>query len=166
MNTMKNIINIATVLALLLTAVPGTGLAIAQDEGPEAAITTQGSDSINRNEDAVSNAQASYLQSLQAAQRSTVEKAIFNVVVLKLQHPELEVEEINTELKRLALNSNSRSVRYKAYIAINFLSDARWVKSHRNELKVLAENEQDKLFSKLADEIRQDYMTSADEMEK
>ena len=162
----RNIIHLAVFSGLLLTVTPGVSQAFENSKSLDSTENIEQNDSMKSKKDATTYNQASYLRGLQSAERSEVESAIFDVLVLKLQHPGLEVEELHNELKSLAMNSSSRSVRYKAYIAVNFLSDAQWVENHKDEIKVLTENDKYEFFQILADQFRQGYLTTADEVEQ
>lgn len=69
----------------------------------------------------VEKAYQSYLQSLNHPNNGVVESAIINIMKLKLVYPDLDYAKLTKKLETLAFEGDNKSIRYKAYIAANFL---------------------------------------------
>ncbi|MGH1366179.1 MAG: hypothetical protein ACRBF0_21645 [Calditrichia bacterium] len=72
-------------------------------------------------DDKLSKAIAVYATSLQHNNKGVVESTIFNVMRLKRDHANLDYSEIRSNLKILLINPPSQTIRYKAFIALNYL---------------------------------------------
>ena len=69
-------------------------------------------------------ARANYLKALNSDNNGLVESAIYNSLMLNIQHPEFDITPIVKKLQDLALNGDTHLIRYKAYLSISYLKDS------------------------------------------
>lgn len=98
-----------------------------------------------------------YSESMKLDNEGVVESAIFYSVKLKLFHPERNTELIEKQLKELILDGTTERIRYKAQIALAFISNPAMLVNI--EQKNYLDNS-DKLFQILADELENQFLVN------
>ena len=102
----------------------------------------------------IENAPQNYEKALKSANPGVVKSAIFYAVKLKLYYPEQNTEKLNTLLERLSQGSESTEIRYKAYLASQFMSDGKLLeKIEKQDYK-----DGDQFFRLLADELQNEIL--------
>lgn len=155
-NNLKDTVKSGIIMALLMImAIPVYSF----DHG--AAINGQEKDSTQEMSLNLDRVEKNYLHALQSSNEGVVESTIYNILMLKLKFPNREIGEIKDELKQLAMEGNEQSVRYKAYIAMNFIGEVQWLSQYKEVAFLLESSDQEQLFRILADELKKGYLTSA-----
>jgi hypothetical protein len=67
------------------------------------------------------NAPKAYLHNLNLECAGIVESTVVNVIILKLYYPEKDFEDICERLEELAVSHSRESIRFKAFIALNYI---------------------------------------------
>ena len=75
----------------------------------------------------IDRAKKGYLHSLNSDNEGIVESALFYVLKFKLTYPGLDVSEIGERINEVAQNGDTPEIRYKAYIAVNYLNNPDWL---------------------------------------
>lgn len=73
-----------------------------------------------------------YEQALEHSNNGVVESAIINIMKLKLIYPNQDYSRLTKKLNKLCFKDRTKTVRYKAYIAANYLQHPErftWLKS-------------------------------------
>lgn len=74
-------------------------------------------------ETAIENAPDNYLKALKSDNDGMVESAIFHTIKYKLYYPEQNTAGLEKEIEKLTRYSNSETIRYKAFLATQFLKN-------------------------------------------
>jgi len=83
------------------------------------------------NMERIQKAYCCYENSLNHPINGVVESAIINIMKMKLVCPDLDYRDLTKRLEKLSFEGNTKSIRYKAYIATNFLKHPerfKWIK--------------------------------------
>jgi hypothetical protein len=83
-------------------------------------------------ETALNRGAQNYLFALHQNNAGLVESALCNIMIMKLYFPERNYEEIITKLNDLVTEGKTKQIRYKAFIACNYLKHPErfsWIKS-------------------------------------
>jgi hypothetical protein len=102
-----------------------------------------------RGADVVEKAPQNYLKALKSGNPGLVESTLFHVVKFKLFYPGQDTQKLEKQAGRLVTEGGTRTIRYKAYLACEFLKN--------EDLLVNIEKEDykdgDIFFKMLADEL-------------
>ncbi len=98
-----------------------------------------------------------YSEAMKIDNEGVVESAIFYSVKLKLLSPELDTKLIEKQLKELILDGATERIRYKAQIALTFISNPAMLANI--EQKNYQDNN-DELFRNLADELEDKFLVN------
>lgn len=74
-------------------------------------------------EKAIENAPANYLKALKSDNDGVVESALFHSMKYKLYYPEQNTAKLERETEKLVENGNSDAIRYKAFLANEFMQN-------------------------------------------
>ena len=74
-------------------------------------------------EKAIENAPANYLKALKSDNDGVVESALFHSMKYKLYYPEQNTAKLEREIEKLVENGNSDAIRYKAFLADEFMQN-------------------------------------------
>lgn len=167
MNTFKNNIITYSILAVTIHLVAATvpiaqGQTLSNDSvSTIAAKASETQDSNTIQVDLVKEARKNYKHSLQSGNQGVVESAIYNLMILKLRYPDADLSTVDGELKELAITGDSKSVRLKAYLTLNYLDDYHWLEKNQELSELLTQGNQEKLFNILANDLTKNYLTSS-----
>ncbi len=107
-----------------------------------------------QNEKVVENAPKNYLKALKSDNEGAMESAIFHSVKFKLFYPEEDTEALSNELGQIAKEGKTKAIRYKAYLASQFMNDAELLeKIEQRDYK-----DANVFFKQLADELHNDML--------
>jgi len=111
---MKNLnLNLTVVLTLLITS-----LSFAQDN---LVSTCKDSNQLSISEKALCRGSISYLNALNSNNEGMMESAMTNIMIMKLYFPERDYDKFISKLSELTTEGESKQVRFKAFIACNYL---------------------------------------------
>lgn len=80
----------------------------------------------NNNNFSVDKSTTGYLHILDSDVTTLVESAIFNVMALKKRYPESDYSAVISKLTDLSLKSENPTIRYKAFLALNYFKNKEW----------------------------------------
>lgn len=86
----------------------------------------------NINENSLNRGADNYLIALDRDNAGIVESAICNIMIMKLYFPERDYDKFITKLSQLVTEGTTKPIRYKAFIACNYLKHPErytWIKS-------------------------------------
>ncbi|MCK6621731.1 MAG: hypothetical protein HUU32_05390 [Calditrichaceae bacterium] len=102
----------------------------------------------------VENAPRNYEMALKSGNASVVESALFHVVKFKIFYTEQDTEKLAAMLEKLASDGETGAIRYKAYLAGQFLNDpALLAKIEKQDYK-----DGDRFFRMLAEELEKELL--------
>ena len=78
---------------------------------------------INRTPSSVTWKLANYAKALKSDNDGMVESAIFHSMKYKLYHPEQNISVVEKQIEKLVDNGKSQAIRYKAYLASEFMQN-------------------------------------------
>jgi len=112
-----------------------------------------------RDDSYLEKAKKNYVKALQSDNSGLIESAIFNSLMLTVKHPDFNISTIEAELKKLAVNSNIHTIRYKAYLALTFIDNRDEFKGAKELAKLMNYQSPDDFFSYLDSEIKSRLLT-------
>lgn len=74
-------------------------------------------------EKTVNNAPANYVKALKSNNDGMVESALFHSMKYKLYYPEQNTSDLEKQIERLVENGKSNAIRYKAFLAAEFMQN-------------------------------------------
>ncbi len=89
-----------------------------------------------------------------------IESSIFNAIHVKLAYPKFASEAIETELSRIAKDGAGHSLRYKAYLALNYYRNPSDFDSPEVLLSLVDNSYQNGIFFYFQEVIQSDQFTS------
>ena len=92
--------------------------------------------------------------------QGVVESSIFNAVNYKVAYPDFTSEKVEERLNNVALEANSHSVRYKAYLALAYYKNQTQFKSPEELLAMVDHNNQNEIFFYLQETVQSDQFTT------
>jgi len=107
-----------------------------------------------QNAEIIEKAPENYEKALKSGNESLVASAIFHSVKFKLFYPGEDTEKLFRQLEQLSRESQSMEIRYKAYLAAQFINDSVLLKKiEKQDYK-----EGDYFFKLLAEEIQKETL--------
>lgn len=95
-----------------------------------------------------------YEQAMQHKLDAVVESSIYNAMVLAVEAPEANLDVIEYRLKELSVVHSSRSIRMKAFLALEFLTDHEFRQNFTNALVSQPEaKDKANLFRNLSEQL-------------
>jgi len=92
--------------------------------------------------------------------KGVVESSIFNAVNYKVAYPDFSSDKVEERLNNVALEANTHSVRYKAYLALAYYKNQSQFKTPDELLAMVDHNNQNQIFFYLQEEMQSDQFTS------
>lgn len=89
-----------------------------------------------------------------------VEAALYNAVSYKIAYPEFDSKKVKENISRIALEGDSHSLRYKAYLTLAYYKSPGQFASPEALLSMLDYKHQDGIFFYLQDIVQTDQFTS------
>lgn len=89
-----------------------------------------------------------------------VESSIFNAVNFKVAYPDFSSEKVEERLNKVALEANSHSVRYKAYLALAYYKNQEQFRSPDELLTIVDHTNQNSIFFYLQETVQSDQFTT------
>jgi len=119
--------------------------------------TGTNTDSVASRQRILKSALRGYGTALRINSATIVESAILNSVKMKLHAPEQNYAKIIGELRRLALEASTTSLRYKAYLAATFIANPELFASPEQiaQLQSFTEETRNEFFAFLAATLKQ-----------
>ena len=74
-------------------------------------------------EKTVESAPANYIKALKSDNDGMVESALFHAMKYKLYYPDQNISDLEKQIERLAENGKSETIRYKAFLANEFMQN-------------------------------------------
>jgi hypothetical protein len=74
-------------------------------------------------EKTIESAPANYIKALKSDNDGMVESALFHALKYKLYYPEENTSDLEKQIERLVDNGNSETIRYKAFLANEFMQN-------------------------------------------
>ena len=87
--------------------------------------------SMSISEKAIERASANYYKALQSDNEGMIESAMTNIMIMKLYFPDKDYDQFIIKLSELTTEGTTKQVRYKAFIACNYLKHPErynWIK--------------------------------------
>lgn len=92
--------------------------------------------------------------------KGVVESSIFNAVNFKVAYPDFTSDKVEERLNKVALEANTHSVRYKAYLALAYYKNQAQFKSPNELLVMVDHNNQNEIFFYLQETVQSDQFTT------
>jgi len=145
---------------LIITALIAT-IAVIPSFANEAQISNSNSASVlaEVDNDRLFKARANYLRALNSDNDGLVESAIYNSLMLTIQHPEFDITPIVKKLQDLALSGESHVIRYKAYLSLSYLKDQDKFVGADELARLLKYENPNKFFGFLDKQIKNSLLT-------
>lgn len=89
-----------------------------------------------------------------------VESSLYNAINYKVEYPEFSSERVEEILNRIALEGESHSLRYKAYLTLAYYKNQDQFDSPETLLSLLDYQHQDGIFFYLQDKVQSEQFTS------
>ncbi|TVR19196.1 MAG: hypothetical protein EA391_01190 [Balneolaceae bacterium] len=89
-----------------------------------------------------------------------VESSLFNAVHIKIAYPEFISEAVEAELARIAIEGNSHSLRYKAYLTLNYYRTPSEFGTPEVLLSLLDNSYQNGIFFYFQERVQSEQFTS------
>ena len=137
---MKNIYRTLTIILVLAVALPLFAIA-----GETASKPVPNVNLIEK----------AYLASLRHENAGVVESAILQTTVINIMRDDIHLPKVEREVKRLARKGSTAEIRYKAYIASNFLTNPELVKSTNlpEKLEGVTDENRNEFYATLANAL-------------
>ena len=100
----------------------------------------------NNNSFPVEKVANNYLHLMDSEMSTVVESAVFNVMALKQRYPESDYSTVISKLANLSLRSDKPSVKYKAFLALNYFNHMEWY----GEYQFIGQENQNSVFDDIA----------------
>jgi hypothetical protein len=104
----------------------------------------------------VERAPKNYENALKSDNPGLVESAIFHVVKFKFFYPEEDIQQLETQIDLLVNDGDTKTIRYKAYLASEFLKNGELLANIEKE----DYKDGDSFFKKLADELENSMLVT------
>jgi hypothetical protein len=154
MKALNVVITVLTIsLAGLVMTVNSEAAALAEDEG---SVFTQYGDT-----NALFNKfERGLVFGLSSDVKGVVESSIFNAVNFKVAYPDFTSDKVEERLNKVALEAETHSVRYKAYLALAYYKNQSQFKSPEDLLALVDHKNQNDIFFYLQETVQSDQFTS------
>jgi hypothetical protein len=152
MKTVKYVI-ISFVIAAAGTAAP----AMAQQNSEAATINTEVK--VQDQETYFNMLEKSLLFGLSSDVHGVVESALFNAVNYKVVFPEFDSEEVQVLLSQLVKEAPSHSLRYKAFLTLNYYRNQDSFDTPASMIGLLDNRDQNRVFYYLQNEVQENSLT-------
>lgn len=100
------------------------------------------------------------VNNLNSRTRGVVESSLYNAINYKVTYPEFSSERVETILNRIALEGESHSLRYKAYLTLAYYKNQEQFDSPETLLSMLDFKHQNGIFFYLQDKVQSEQFTS------
>lgn len=92
--------------------------------------------------------------------KGVVESSLYNAINYKVAYPEFSSERVESILNRIALEGESHSLRYKAYLTLAYYKNQDQFDSPETLLSMLDYKHQNGIFFYLQDKVQSEQFTS------
>lgn len=90
-----------------------------------------------------------------------IDSALFNAVNFKVEYPEFNPQHVKELINDLALNADTHTLRFKAYLTLAYYKNQDQFTPASDLAGFIDNNDQNKIFYHLQNEIRKDEITVA-----
>ncbi|NBC64695.1 MAG: hypothetical protein GVY07_03380 [Bacteroidetes bacterium] len=151
-------LKIVTVVSFLFMA----SIAIANDISTGQAVAEDSTAVANvENEKALfSKLEKGLVKNLNSRISGVVESSMYNAVNYKVEYPEFSSDRVEAILNRIAVEGESHSLRYKAYLTLAYYKNQDQFDSPETLLSMLNYKHQDGIFFYLQEKVQSDQFTS------
>jgi hypothetical protein len=152
MKTIKHVI-----ISLVIAAAGTTSVAVAQQTA--GAATDSSIVKVHDQESYFKTLEKSLLFGLSSDVTGVLESALFNAVNYKVVFPQFNSEEVQQKLTRLAMEGPSHSLRFKAYLTLNYYKNQDQFETPASMIGLLDHRDQNRVFYFLQDQVQEGGIT-------
>ncbi|MDX1642649.1 MAG: hypothetical protein R3220_13185 [Balneolaceae bacterium] len=154
MKALKIVTTVSFLLVASLSA--GSTLFAASDAAEDSVVVTK-----TQNEKELFNRlEKGLVYNLKSDITGVVESSLYNAISYKVAYPEFDSKKVKEILNRIALEGDSHSLRYKAYLTLAYYKHPSQFDSPETLLSVLDYQHQNGIFFYLQDRVQTDQFTS------
>jgi hypothetical protein len=151
---MKALQVVATAILFTMMAVSSQAATITVQ--PDSADVTQSSDTTVLFE----RFEASLIYGLSSDITGVKESTLYNALQFKVEYPEFDSKRVEEELTRIVREEENHTVRYKAFLVLNYYQNAEQFGSPDVLLSLLDYSYQDGIFFYLQEKVQSEQLTS------
>ncbi len=151
-------LKIVTAVSFLLVA----SIAVANDVSTDQTVAEDSTAVANvENEKALFNKlEKGLINNLNSRVTGVVESSMYNAINYKVEYPEFSSDRVEAILNRIAVEGESHSLRYKAYLTLAYYKNQDQFDSPETLLSLLDYKHQDGIFFYLQDKVQSEQFTS------
>lgn len=151
-------LKIVTAVSFLLVASLSTasGLYAASDAVEDSVVVTK----VQNEKELFNKLERGLVYNLNSNVKGVVESSLYNAISYKVAYPEFNSKKVKEIISRIALEGNSHSLRYKAYLTLAYYKHPGQFDSPEALLSMLDYKHQDGIFFYLQDKVQTDQFTS------
>ncbi len=154
---MKAIRIVTAVSFVLITSLSAASELIAASDAAEDSVVVT---NVQNEKELFNRLEKGLVNNLNSNIKGVVESSLYNAISYKVAYPEFDSKKVKEIISRIALEGDSHSLRYKAYLTLAYYKHPSQFDSPETLLSMLDYKHQDGIFFYLQDTVQTDQFTS------
>lgn len=154
---MKALKIVTTVSFLVVASLTADSNLFAATEAPEDSVVVT---KAQNEKELFNKLEKGLVYNLNSDVKGVVESSLYNAISYKVSYPEFDSKKVKEIISRIALEGDSHSLRYKAYLTLAYYKNPGQFDSPDALLSMLDFKHQDGIFFYLQDKVQSDQYTS------
>lgn len=154
---MKAIRIVTAVSFVLITSLSAASELIAASDAAEDSVVVT---NVQNEKELFNRLERGLVYNLNSNVKGVIESSLYNAISYKVAYPEFDSKKVKEIISRIALEGDSHSLRYKAYLTLAYYKHPSQFDSPETLLSMLNYKHQDGIFFYLQDTVQTDQFTS------